>query len=382
MKDIKRSGVIFMNGKETTASTSTNGLVTLLQSNTKDVMMNIADKHTIKVYKSHTKTKMAESMKEKMLENLPHLLSSMDNNSQGTLKKVLSFKENETIFDVLDAKPLAALAEYGYLYVEEADGEFQPFLADEVKEIVESLEDNEEYTVEAAKYQEFSMYVTALLHLYGMYTVEQFVKVWNEHHSEAITEESASEFITHLADWDIQFIFNENLITSVLFDAEGIEQESLKRILHIAYFMPTKEDVQYYEDHWINADSLQYLNMKNFLARKEFGEDTKNIALYTIVEGAVIGKSGEKLYQDLTKRGFSFDSKEEVMEFVELFKELREHSRTWHNHGFTIQELASSKMVQSANLKPVKQPVTVHKVGRNDPCPCGSGKKYKKCHGK
>ncbi|MEK7690564.1 MAG: SEC-C metal-binding domain-containing protein [Bdellovibrionota bacterium] len=24
---------------------------------------------------------------------------------------------------------------------------------------------------------------------------------------------------------------------------------------------------------------------------------------------------------------------------------------------------------------------TVSKVGRNDPCPCGSGKKYKKCHG-
>jgi uncharacterized protein YecA (UPF0149 family) len=24
----------------------------------------------------------------------------------------------------------------------------------------------------------------------------------------------------------------------------------------------------------------------------------------------------------------------------------------------------------------------VDKAGRNDPCPCGSGKKYKKCHGK
>jgi uncharacterized protein YecA (UPF0149 family) len=23
----------------------------------------------------------------------------------------------------------------------------------------------------------------------------------------------------------------------------------------------------------------------------------------------------------------------------------------------------------------------VPEVGRNDPCPCGSGKKYKKCHG-
>jgi preprotein translocase subunit SecA len=30
-----------------------------------------------------------------------------------------------------------------------------------------------------------------------------------------------------------------------------------------------------------------------------------------------------------------------------------------------------------------QQPVTVgEKVGRNDPCPCGSGKKYKSCHGK
>ncbi len=29
-----------------------------------------------------------------------------------------------------------------------------------------------------------------------------------------------------------------------------------------------------------------------------------------------------------------------------------------------------------------QEPVTVEKIGRNDPCPCGSGKKYKKCCGK
>jgi preprotein translocase subunit SecA len=27
-------------------------------------------------------------------------------------------------------------------------------------------------------------------------------------------------------------------------------------------------------------------------------------------------------------------------------------------------------------------PKAVPRVGRNDPCPCGSGKKYKHCHGK
>ncbi|BAL62253.1 preprotein translocase subunit SecA [Melissococcus plutonius] len=37
--------------------------------------------------------------------------------------------------------------------------------------------------------------------------------------------------------------------------------------------------------------------------------------------------------------------------------------------------------VQS-NTNAKKQPVRVNKVGRNDPCPCGSGKKFKNCHGK
>jgi protein translocase subunit secA len=29
-----------------------------------------------------------------------------------------------------------------------------------------------------------------------------------------------------------------------------------------------------------------------------------------------------------------------------------------------------------------KTPVKVKKIGRNDPCPCGSGKKYKNCCGR
>ncbi|MDI1353304.1 MAG: preprotein translocase subunit SecA [bacterium] len=37
---------------------------------------------------------------------------------------------------------------------------------------------------------------------------------------------------------------------------------------------------------------------------------------------------------------------------------------------------------QNAQQKPKAQPIRVEaKVGRNDPCPCGSGKKYKNCHG-
>ncbi len=34
---------------------------------------------------------------------------------------------------------------------------------------------------------------------------------------------------------------------------------------------------------------------------------------------------------------------------------------------------------EDSEINPKGETITVDKVGRNDPCPCGSGKKYKKC---
>ena len=45
-------------------------------------------------------------------------------------------------------------------------------------------------------------------------------------------------------------------------------------------------------------------------------------------------------------------------------------------------ELEQARMAGAGDLQPVQQVVRgTAKVGRNDPCPCGSGKKYKKCCG-
>jgi len=37
---------------------------------------------------------------------------------------------------------------------------------------------------------------------------------------------------------------------------------------------------------------------------------------------------------------------------------------------------------QQGPRQPNQPVVAGPKIGRNDPCPCGSGKKYKACHGK
>jgi preprotein translocase subunit SecA len=42
----------------------------------------------------------------------------------------------------------------------------------------------------------------------------------------------------------------------------------------------------------------------------------------------------------------------------------------------------NQEAIQQSEIPKVQQVKGVVKIGRNDPCPCGSGKKYKSCHGK
>ena len=61
-------------------------------------------------------------------------------------------------------------------------------------------------------------------------------------------------------------------------------------------------------------------------------------------------------------------------------KEVRQPQRTDHSR---LREDRSDILNQRTSETTVTGPVKVEKkVGRNDPCPCGSGKKYKACHGK
>lgn len=55
--------------------------------------------------------------------------------------------------------------------------------------------------------------------------------------------------------------------------------------------------------------------------------------------------------------------------FLLLYAELHNTTRMPENYGHTPEKLFESERIKRT-------------VGRNDPCPCGSGKKYKKCCGR
>lgn len=61
---------------------------------------------------------------------------------------------------------------------------------------------------------------------------------------------------------------------------------------------------------------------------------------------------------------------------------LYNHLPRWAYKGFSLKELQQAETAPSLVLSrenKVKMQAVKSQVGRNDPCPCGSGKKYKKC---
>jgi SEC-C motif domain protein len=72
------------------------------------------------------------------------------------------------------------------------------------------------------------------------------------------------------------------------------------------------------------------------------------------------------------------NDEEGFVEFAAHFK-LRNIPQKHHERAHFKRH--KGKWLYFDGLEKRPEPIRVQKIGRNDPCHCGSGKKYKKCHG-
>lgn len=74
------------------------------------------------------------------------------------------------------------------------------------------------------------------------------------------------------------------------------------------------------------------------------------------------------------ERPVKYDKKKEILPINERYKQI---TSTWAGYN---EEKNSSSFDYDDYFEPSIMPISTEpKIGRNDPCPCGSGKKYKKC---
>jgi len=85
----------------------------------------------------------------------------------------------------------------------------------------------------------------------------------------------------------------------------------------------------------------------------------------------------EKLEILATREGGSEDDKGEV-EFKAIY---RDNGKRVEHHEMAQFRKDGGKWLFTDGRTVGSRPITSNKIGRNEPCPCGSGAKYKKCCG-
>lgn len=76
--------------------------------------------------------------------------------------------------------------------------------------------------------------------------------------------------------------------------------------------------------------------------------------------------------------GFTAQQAKEIADQKALIARQRVKPLVSRQQALAMRQILAA---QAASQPKIARPTTDKKVGRNEPCPCGSGRKYKHCHG-
>jgi preprotein translocase subunit SecA len=96
----------------------------------------------------------------------------------------------------------------------------------------------------------------------------------------------------------------------------------------------------------------------------------------------MIAKTSKDIISFLMKGGLPIEENNNHRPQLKQARFTQEQIQQKPKEKLTESRSGEEEVEQAEQQKPKQQPIRVEqKIGRNDPCPCGSGKKYKSCHG-
>lgn len=132
----------------------------------------------------------------------------------------------------------------------------------------------------------------------------------------------------------------------------GLKEDAMREVEKVILLQNVDKK---WMEHLETMDELkEYIGLNSYAQRDP-------VAMYRIQGADIFDQMVDDIKEDTVRQILTVIPRPQATERVQVAKP-------------TFEGLGGGKPI-------VRKPVTVKKVGRNDPCPCGSGKKYKKCCG-
>jgi hypothetical protein len=261
--------------------------------------------------------------------------------------------------------------------------------ADLVPQIEEIITDSE-FKEQLKKNKEIITFVSGLLVYYGTLSVSEIYDFYEKYYDNSKK--------------DVNYLYLRKLVDEAYLSTDRIERYSyyyldpgvispeeiideIEMRQNVDYYLPRKKDILYAgsnEEEKLN--SVQRKFKKMLINDFSIPEDRAEDILWTMKLDIKNDFSTMSMLQDFASE-YEFKNEKQTQEFVRQLNELHNNTRMWILKGHTPEELFEEERKHLQPLPKNERDGSVgeqtvvkdEKVGRNDPCPCGSGKKYKKC---
>ena len=300
-------------------------------------------------------------------------------------KELTFFKETaaqeERVLEMIKPDQYFQLQDLGLVQLFYHQDQLYAVVPREIRAAYEQLQSGE-YLEGKPRSVHLHTYALAAVALYGLITLEELAALYNSHNEAPVTAEELSAVLSKYALRGYGYAFWKDYIVHLdLLDEAGQEAQRIlnDRSSKLRY-APPRDEFLHYADLDYYEETSQIKALRNRLDDLLEDSEESDELVDQIHEMAAAEAPMEEYLDLLEAYDLDLPKMKDMNKFMGLVIGVVNHTRLWANYGHTPAEIFSAMKggVPSA-LTGGMSPAP--KIGRNDPCPCGSGKKYKKCCG-
>jgi hypothetical protein len=347
----------------------------------------IRKKLEIKNASSLKKADLIEVLQENIPAHLERICKDLDKERYDLLKKVA---ENGGSIPApsLEPRQFNYFETYGILFTGTFKDEKVVVMPQEIVEALLELDGRDDIQFIITRNTEWIKLTNGALYYYGTLKLSQLSDILEKHNRGLIRLAEYIKIIEQAVKYyQVIRIDADGFSNARVVDSETVLREHKMRN-ELGYYPFTKAQLLAAGEPDFVERNASYLKFVQFLL--DHFKMTK-LEADMIVEECVyakrIGEQPKDILQYLQSR-VEIENIETLRGIMDRIIDLMNNTRDWFLKGYTPSELRpeSNKGIHSLQSQDRKI-VDFHakkkqKIGRNDPCPCGSNKKYKKCCGK
>lgn len=344
----------------------------LLSLQTKPTLTDIAKRLDIKGYSKLGKDGLVNLVSAYITDNIDNILCELSYKELDLLKKLAKEELVEYSFSIDNLNLIGGLSSLGVLFKLSIKDNYYLVVPSDIKEGINSLTSSKKYISNLKERSEGIDLIDGLMTHYGLLLGGELYSIITNKESKVFKEENLDFYLNYIFRSYEAFTEGNALIHPFLFSPEDVYEE-----------LRVRQTIQYNfsnEDFFVSLGKdfkttwgEEVLELKNILSNTKLKKSDIDSLISQLIFYIKNDMDTQIIVELLTSYSLDLSDKALADSIVNSFSKVFNNTPIWSLKGLTPLE---STTRQKTTIIKDKEP------GRNEPCPCGSGKKYKKCCGR